>query len=362
MVNFTDMEQLKTETIWLVTGASGHLGTNVIRALKSMEQRVRAFIIEKDTPPSLKGLDIEYVRGDITDRNSIEPLFADTNDLDVIVLHLAGYVTIFGKPDERTYNINVNGTKNMLQVAKTHHVKRFVYASTVHAIPELETGKPIREVDHFDPDAVHGYYAKTKAMATQLVMDAAKEGMDALVVHPSGIIGPYDYLNSHTTRLFRRLVDKKLPGMVSGGYDFVDVRDVADGIIRAALNGEAGEAYILSGGYYPICDIVNIAAKMAGRKQFKITVPRFLAKIAAPFVEWSSKVTGTPPIFTSYSLYTLNSFGKFSNEKARKALGYTTRPIRETVRDTLEFMKKNEQFSTSFVFQNGAAKTQTVAR
>jgi dihydroflavonol-4-reductase len=266
-------------------------------------------------------------------------------------LHLAGYVTIFGKPDERTYNINVNGTKNMLQVAKTHHVKRFVYASTVHAIPELETGKPIREVDHFDPDAVHGYYAKTKAMATQLVMDAAKEGMDALVVHPSGIIGPYDYLNSHTTRLFRRLVDKKLPGMVSGGYDFVDVRDVADGIIRAALNGEAGEAYILSGGYYPICDIVNIAAKMAGRKQFKITVPRFLAKIAAPFVEWSSKVTGTPPIFTSYSLYTLNSFGKFSNEKARKALGYTTRPIRETVRDTLEFMRKNEQFSTSFIFQ-----------
>ncbi len=347
--------------IWLVTGASGHLGNNVVRELKNMEQRVRAFVIEQDIPPSLKGLDVEIVRGDITDRDSIDPLFADTEGFDVIALHLAGYVTIYGKYDERAYNINVNGTKNMLEAAKAHGVKRFVYASTVHAIPEPDTDRTITEIDHFDPDNVHGFYAKTKALATQHVMDAAKDGLDAVVVHPSGIIGPYDYLNSHTTRLFRRLVDKKLPGMVSGGYDFVDVRDVAEGIISAALKGKAGEAYILSGDYYPICDIVNMAAKMTGRKQFKIKVPRFLAKIAAPFVEWSSKVTGTPPIFTSYSLYTLNSFANFSNEKARKVLEYTTRPIRETVRDTLEFMKKSEQFSTSFVFQNGSAQTQTAA-
>lgn len=362
MVVFIDMDFLNKNTIWIVTGASGHLGVNVVRALKDMEQRVRALVIEQNTPSSLEGLDIECVRGDITDPDSLEPLFADTDDLDVIVLHLAGYVTIFGKPDGRTYNINVNGTKNMVQAAKTHRVRRFVYASSVHAIPEPDTDRAVSEVDHFDPDTVHGYYAKTKAAATQHVMDAVKEGLDAVVVHPSGIIGPFDYLNSHTTRLFKRLVDKKLPGMVSGGYDFVDVRDVAKGVISAALKGETGEAYILSGGYYAIRDIVNMAAEMTGRKQFKISVPRFLAKIAAPFVEWSSKVTGTPPIFTSYSLYTLNSCGKFSSEKARKALGYTTRPMRETVRDTLEFMKKSEQFSTSFVFRNGSAKTQTVAR
>ncbi len=357
-----ERKNLNANTIWFVTGASGHLGNNVVRALNDMGQRVRAFVIERDTPPSLEGLDIEYVRGDITDRESIEPLFADTEGLDIIVLHLAGYITIFGKPDERAYNINVNGTNNMIEAAKAHRIKRFLYASTVHAIPEPDTDIAISEVDHFDPDTVHGYYAKTKALATQYVLDAAKEGLDAVVIHPSGIIGPYDYLNSHTTRLFRRLVDKKLPGMVSGGYDFVDVRDVADGIIRAALQGKAGETYILSGCYYPIRDIVNMAAEMTGRKQFKFTVPHFLAKIAAPFVEWSSKVTGTPPIFTSYSLSTLHSFGKFSSEKARKALGYTTRPIRETVRDTLEFMKQNEQFSTSFVFQNGSAQTQTVTR
>ncbi len=357
-----DMEYSNINTLWLVTGASGHLGNNVVRTLKNMDQHVRALIIEKDTPPSLEGLDIECVRGDITDLNSLEPFFAGIDDLDVIVLHLAGYVTIFGKPDERAYDINVNGTKNMLQAAKTHRVKRFVYASTVHAIPEPETDRKIYENDHFDPDAVHGYYAKTKAAATQAVMDATRDGFDAVVVHPSGIIGPYDYLNSHTTRLFKRLVDGKLPGMVRGGYDFVDVRDVADGIIRAALKGESGETYILSGAYYPICDIVNIAAEMTGRKQFKIKVPHFLAKIAAPFVEWSSKVTGTPPIFTSYSLHTLNSLGKFSNEKARKALGYTTRPIRETIRDTLAFMQKSEQFETAFAFENGSAKTQSVTR
>ena len=219
------------------------------------------------------------------------------------------------------------------------------------------------EPKNFHTEELEGVYAKSKAVASQFVLDSKTESFEPVIILPSACIGPYDYKVSAAGAMVRLCMKGIMRVSLGfGAYNFVDVRDVADGIIRAALNGEAGEAYILSGGYYPICDIVNIAAKMAGRKQFKITVPRFLAKIAAPFVEWSSKVTGTPPIFTSYSLYTLNSFGKFSNEKARKALGYTTRPIRETVRDTLEFMRKNEQFSTSFIFQNGTAKTQTVAR
>lgn len=345
----------KTGTIWLVTGASGHIGNNVIRELLDMEQRVRAFVIEPDTPKSLEGLPIEYVRGDITQPESIEPLFAGTDGLDVIVLHLSSIITIFGKEDERTYNVNVKGTENILKASIAHHVRRFLYVSSVHAIPVPETDCVIREINHFDPDAVHGFYAKTKALATQAVMDAAKDGLDAVVVHPSGVIGPYDYLNSHTTRLFKRLVDKKLPAMVKGGYDFADVRDVAKGIISAALKGRRGEAYILSGGYYEISDIVNMAAEMTGRRKFKFTVPVWMAKIAAPFAEWNSRVTKKPPIFTSYSLFTLDSFCSFSNEKARRELGYTTRPMRETVQDTLAFMQKSEQFRKAFVFRTGDA-------
>ena len=308
------------ERIWLVTGASGHVGNNVIRELIRMNESVRAFVIEKDTPPSLEGFNIEYVRGDITKPETIDPLFDGTDDLDVIVLHLSSLISIFGKADERAYNVNVNGTKNILRVSQTHQVKRFLYVSSVHAIPEPESDCTIREINHFDPDKVHGYYAKTKAMATQAVLDTAKDGLDAVIVHPSGIIGPYDYLNSHITRLLRRLVDKKLPSMVKGGYDFVDVRDVAKGIIAAALEGRAGEAYILSGNYFEVADIVNLAAEMAGRRKFKVMVPQWMAKIAAPFAEWNSRITKKPPIFTSYSLFTLNCFCKFSNEKARKAL------------------------------------------
>ena len=335
----------KKERIWLVTGATGHLGNTVVRKLLLEGESVRAFILEKERPKALEGLNCEVVSGDVTDAASIEPLFAGLQDREVYVLHLASLITIYAKAGPRVYKVNPGGTRHMLEAAKTHQVKRFLYCGTVHTLPlPRDFNAEIREVSHYDPDLVHGDYAKSKAMASQLVLDAARDGLDAVIVQPSGIIGPNDYLNGNFTRLFEKLVDRKLPAMIQGSYNFVDVNDVADGLIAAARRGRRGQSYILSGHNISVLEIMNQAAQMTGRKPFKSTAPLWLAKLAAPFAEWWSKRTGRIPILTGYSLFTMSSPHHFSHDKAARELGYTVRPMEETIGKTLRFMIEQKRF------------------
>ncbi|HPX93196.1 MAG TPA: NAD-dependent epimerase/dehydratase family protein [Bacillota bacterium] len=333
------------ERIWLVTGASGHLGNTVVRKLLSQGEEVRAFILEKERPVALQGLKCEVVSGDVTDAASIEPLFAGLEDREIYLLHLASLITIYAKAGPWVYRVNPGGTRHMLEAAKRHGVKRFLYCGTVHTLPLPEDfNQEIREVDHYDPDLVHGDYAKSKAMASQLVLDAARDGLDAVIVQPSGIIGPNDYLDGNFTRLFEKLVDRKLPAMIQGSYNFVDVNDVAEGLIAAAKHGRTGESYNLTGHNVSVLEIMNRAAEMTGRKPFKSTAPLWLAKLAALPAEWWSKRTGKTPVLTGYSLFTMSSPHRFSHEKASRELGYTIRPLDETIGNTLRFMIEQKRF------------------
>ena len=140
---------------------------------------------------------IRYFQGDVRDKSSLEPLFADTDDREVIVFHTAGIIDISEKVSQSMYEVNVGGTRNMVELCREHQVKRLVYVSSVHAIPEKNKLQVLEEVDHFSADQVVGGYAKTKAEATQIVLDAVREGLDAVVVHPSGILGPFDSSRNH---------------------------------------------------------------------------------------------------------------------------------------------------------------------
>ncbi len=336
------------DRIWLVTGASGHLGNTVIRKLLSRGEEVRAFILEKERPKALEGLSAEVVSGDVTDPASLEPLFTGLGGKEIYVLHLASLITIYAKAGPRVYAINVGGTRHMLEAAKKYKAKRFLYCGTIHTLPLPEDfDQEILEIDHYDPQLVYGDYAKSKAQASQLVLDAAREGLDALIVQPSGILGPNDYLDGNFTRLFEKLVDRKLPAMIQGSYNFVDVNDVADGLIAAARMGRAGQSYNLTGHNVSVLEIMNQAAAMTGRREFKNTAPLWLAKLAAPFAEWWSKKMGKTPVLTRYSLFTMSCPHRFSNEKARTELGYRVRPLSETIRNTLEFMIEHKRFKTA---------------
>ena len=231
-------------------------------------------------------------------------------------------------------------TKNIVDKVLETKAK-LIYISSVHAIPEKENNDLIEEITDFNPDEVHGLYAKTKAEAAKYVMNAVKnKNLNACIIHPSGIIGPYDYGNSHLTELVREVSNGKLFATVKGGYDFVDVRDVADAIITASKKDNKGECYILSNRYITIKELSDLICDVQGIKKIKIVLPICLAKIIAPFFEAYYNLKKQTPLFTKYSLYTLSSNSNFSNKKAKEELGYKNRDMKDTIKDTISWLNK----------------------
>ena len=317
---------------YIITGAGGHLGNTLLRILKDKNVEVRALLLPQEKA-AVQADNIRYFRGDVCRPDTLEALFAGKPAEEVIVIHGAGIISISRHVTAPVYEVNVNGTKNMIDISLRYHVDRFVYVGSVHAIPELPTGRKIAEVEEFSPDLVVGAYAKTKAEATQAVLDAVKDGLPAVVVQPSGIIGPYDKGNNHLVQMVRDYMKGRITACVKGGYDFVDVRDVAQGCLLAAEKGRAGCCYILSGKYCTIRDLLCSVGKPYGKKPLPV-IPLFLARLAAPINELIAKWRGKRPLYTAYSLYTLTSNSNFSNERAVRELGYRTRSLEETIKDT----------------------------
>ena len=194
---------------------------------------------------------------------------------------------------------------------------RLIYTSSVHAIADPPKGGRMTESDVFDPARVRGIYAKSKAAATACVLNAAGEGLDAVVVHPSGVIGPYENKLSNLGQLIVNFSKRKLPAYVNGGYNFVDVRDVAAGCIAAAEHGTKGECYILSGESMSVKELMECLNETTGVPAPKWKMPCFLAMLAAPFAELGYRIRKTQPLFTSYSIATLATNPEISHEKPR---------------------------------------------
>lgn len=320
--------------IYIVTGASGFLGNNIIRMLEHDDNaEVRAFVLNGESISSLNNLKCSIYYGDVTKADTLNSVFDGCGDAEIFVIHCAAVVYIKSKYNSKVYDVNVNGTKNIVDKVLEYNAK-LIYVSSVHAIPEKSDGNLISEVSIFNPDNVVGLYAKTKAEAARYVMDSVKDkGLNACIVHPSGILGPYDFSNSHLIALVREIVRGKLPMCVKGGYDFVDVRDVAKGIIMACDKGKTGECYIMSGKFVSIKRLADLVCDVVGKKRIKVVLPIMIAKIVAPFYEMYYNVKKKTPLFTKYSLYTLSSNSNFSNEKAKRDLGFVTRDITDTVKD-----------------------------
>ena len=324
--------------IYLVTGAAGHLGSTVIRELLKLGKSIRALVIpgEKNIPQG----DIEIFYGDVRNPESMYSFFNNPNHKELIVIHCAGIVSIASQYNQLVFDVNVTGTKNVVELCEKYKVKKLIYVSTVHAIPEKEKGEVITEISDFNPDEVVGLYAKTKSEATTYVLSAARKGLNASVVHPSGISGPYDYSNGHLTTLVIDYCRNRLVAGIKGGYDFVDVRDVAQGIISCCTKGSPGECYILSNKYFTVQEILFMLHEITGKKEVKTTLPLWLARLTAPLAELYYKILGQTPLYTAYSIYTLNSNAYFSHKKATAELGYTARDMYQTLRDTVEWLKK----------------------
>lgn len=330
--------------LWIVTGAAGLLGNNLVRELLSRGHRVRACVREGDPPSALAGLDCETVTLDVTDLGSVTSAFSHPRGLEAWVVHCAGIVSIAGRISSRVREVNVGGTRNVLQACRRTGVNRLAYISSVHAIPEPDPPRLITELDRaadFDPDLVVGEYAKTKAEATASVL--AADDLWRVVVHPSGIIGPNDHADTHLTRLVRDASTGRLTSVVRGCYDFVDVRDVVAGTLAAIEHGRNGRTYILSGHRMSVAELVNGILGALGRRRRPTVLPMWFAKLTAPLAEAFYRIRGTAPLYTSYSLYTLESPCDFSHERASAEFGYHPRPMSETLNDTVTWLASNPQ-------------------
>ena len=283
--------------------------------------------------------DVSVVYGDVCDDGSLEHFFSGADER-TCVIHCAGIVSVASHLGERIYRVNVGGTNNILRHCEKAGVGKLVYVSSVHAIPEKPKGTEITEDAVFSPDAVQGDYAKSKAIATSLVFEASDRGLNASVVFPSGIIGPGDVGKGSITHMLLSFLAGKLPVAVKGGYDFVDVRDVAAGIVSCAEQGQPGHGYILSGEYATIRDILNAAKETLEIKRTVSFFPIRLAKLIAPLYEKRSLQKKQPLYFTPYSVAVLDSNGRFDRSAAAAALGYAPRSLQSSIRDMVIWLKE----------------------
>ena len=319
----------------IVTGATGHIGNVLVRELTAKGIAVRALVLPDERPVSISNLPIEMVIGDVTDYASLQKAFEGVS----CVYHLAGIVTIASGKRKILQKVNVEGTRNVIQACFEKGVKRLVYTSSIHAFPELPHGQILVETKDFDETKVRGDYGKSKALATKIVLNAVKDGLDAVILHPTGVIGPYEYELSNMGQLMVDFMKGRLFAYIDGAYDFVDVRDVVQGIISASEKGRSGENYILSGEQITVKRILEHLENATGLKAPRMKIPVWFAKLTAPLSELYYKALQQQPLYTSYSIETLYTNSLTSHHKAENELGYKPRPIEEAIFDTISWLK-----------------------
>ncbi|MGC8874558.1 MAG: SDR family oxidoreductase [Chloroflexia bacterium] len=317
----------------VVTGATGHLGNNLVRALVARGEQVRALIYPADPVRPLEGLPVERVEGDVRDIDSLRCAFDGAD----IVYHLAGLIAIEPSRSSLLYDVNVMGTRNVVEACLERGVRRLVYTASIHALVEPPHGTMIDEHFPFDPSRIATDYGRSKAQAALEVLDGVECGLDAVIVSPTGIIGPHDYQPSEMGRFFLMFAQRRLPVCIAGAYDFVDVRDVAEGLIAAAQRGRRGHNYILSGEQVSIERLLAILSEETGVPVPRLRLPTAVARAAAAFVCSYARARGTRPLLTTESVAILASNSCIRHDKATRELGYAPRPIEETVRDTIRW-------------------------
>lgn len=335
-----------SETICIVTGAAGFLGSTLTGMLLSEGFRVRALVHNEKNAANVPA-GAEVFSGDVLDPASLEKLFSTpeqgTSSEDVprfIFYHAAAHLSVT-KKDPECYEGTVAGTRNVIEACKRHNAK-LIYIGSVDALENPGDGALIPEPRRFRLKKPGSDYARSKADAGNLVLDAAAEGLDACVILPSCLIGPGDRKGGFVTFMLRSYLRFRPRVSFRGSYDFADVRDAARGTILAAERGKSGEIYILSGETVTITELFNLINEEKGWKKISVTLPTGLLYLAAPFINVTNRLRGRRKILTPNALRILRTGASFSHEKASRELGYTARPFPETLRDTLKDLETQE--------------------
>jgi len=318
-----------------VTGASGHIGGNLVRALLADGREVRA-LVRSDTR-AIEGLDVERVEGDVLDREALARAVAGAD----VVFHLAGHISLAGDPGGLMHHANVFGTRNLVAACVAAGVRRLVHFSSIHALSARPVDEVIDETRPLAEGRRAPAYDLSKAQGELEVQAGVAQGLDAVTLNPGGVLGPHDYKLSFMGEVILDLCRGRLPALINGGFSWVDVRDVVSGALAAEKKGRSGERYLLTGHWLSTAALGDVVEEVTGVKRPRFVAPMWLATVGAPFVTAFSRVMGKRPRYTLASLAAIRNHRHVSHGKARQELGYSPRPIRATIADTVEWFRRS---------------------
>jgi dihydroflavonol-4-reductase len=316
-----------------VIGASGLIGNNICRSLLEKGFQVKALVHINSN--SLERLEVEKIRGDILDMAGLRKFLQDVD----IVFHAGGKISIDGDKDGSVREVNVTGTKNVVEACLSTEVQRLVYFSSIHALQQ----QPEEELDENRPLIGEGGFLHdvAKSDAEKEVMKGIAQGLDAVILIPTAAIGPYDFQSSFMGQGLIALYNRKIPTLLDGGFDWVDVRDIAKAAIAAMEKGKSGERYVISGMWKTVKELASLVQEITGVPAPKFTTPQWLARMGIPLAKAYSFITHTPILYTNETLEVLVRCNRnISSLKARRELGFYPRPLAETLHDTFEWHKQ----------------------
>jgi dihydroflavonol-4-reductase len=314
-------------TLSVVTGASGFVGGILIAELLAQGRAVRGVDLRR--APNLDGLDIDWCEADVTDPATLPRALEDAGT----VFHLAAIISISGDQGGRVRAVNVDGAGNVAKAALQAGVRRYVHCSSVHAFDLAATEGAVSETSPRSTDERLPAYDRSKAAGESAVREVVAQGLDGVIVNPTGVIGPGDHVPSRMGHVFTAMFKGTIPATVGGAFDWIDARDVVASMLAAEARGRTGESYLLLGHRASMGALAGIVEQVSGVSAPRLRVPMRLADAVAPLAESVARRRGQPLLFTREALHALKSDPTVDGSKARTELGHEPRPLHESVAD-----------------------------
>lgn len=322
----------------LVTGTTGFLGSSIARSLLDAGRNVRVLVRKNADLANIKGLDVEKVEGDLRDTDSLKRALDGCS----VLYHAAAYYSLWSKDSGAMYDINVQGTRNILEAARELNLERVVYTSTVGCIGLNHDKTPANESTPFDQTLLCNDYKRSKYQAEQVALEMADKGLPVVIVNPSAPVGPHDIKPTPTGQIVLDFMLGKMPAYLDTGLNLIDVRDCAKGHLLAEEKGRVGERYILGNKNLSLKQILDLLAPMAKRKAPSIQMPYAVAYAAGWTCEMiSDLITHKAPAVPLGGVKMAKHHMYFDPTKAVRELGLPQNPVETALKDAVDWTREH---------------------
>jgi dihydroflavonol-4-reductase len=322
------------ETKIAITGSTGHLATAVIPLLISKGYRIKALVFKQSA--TFDSIAVKTVHGSLSNISSLNQLVKGCQ----VVIHCAARISLNSNRDPSVYETNVTGTVNVFNASKRAGVKRFIHISSIHAYDQLPADELLNEESSYSSKKAPRY-DQSKRDAQQFVLQNSSGPMEVVVLNPTAVIGPFDSKPSLLGKAILDIYNRRVPMLISGGFDFCDVRDVALSVASALDKGRNGQAYLLAGKWHNLKDLQKIILNIKGDARGLPVLPAWTAYLGLPFIQLWSEVKRREPLYTKESVAALTQGNRnISSQKAAAELGYNCRPLKDTIADSINWFKE----------------------